>query len=464
MVREDNKEIGQTTVFNYDTSGNILSKSVYTFALGNLLEKMPLSVIPYSYRATIWRDQMTAFNGEKCEYDEIGYPTKYRSHVTQFMFGGRMTAFDNYTYAYNAAGERVSKTVNGLETKFITASGKVVRSISNGTVTDFFYDNYGLSSIRHNGVSYFVRKNVLGDVTHIYDTSGNLQARYVYDVWGNHRVLKADGTEDINLQSIGNINPIRYRGYYYDTETKLYYLKARYYDPKAGRFISADSTQFLEPNTINGLNLYVYCANNPIMNSDSSGCKFFETLKGIFVQTVVSVGTYIGACVRSIWDKDVRADMNAIKWNPFNTDANLALNANKVSFYYGVPVYNANNNNLISFLNNKIGKVFGFTIDRPFTFTSIFMFDKDVDTLNHEIGHIPQQMLLGQYNFFFTHAIPSMAQLGSQLYYDKPWEITASIIGGGTMDNGTTKDKVLGWAYLALSYIRPILTPIFWFL
>ncbi len=288
MIREDNKEIGQTTVFNYDTNGNILSKSVYDFTLGTLLEKMPLSVTPYSYRATIWRDQMTAFNGEKCEYDNIGNPTKYRNYVTQFKYGGRMMSFDSNSYTYDANGERVSKTVNGVETKFITASGKVVRSISNGTVTDFFYDNYGLSSIRHNGVNYFVRKNVLGDVTHIYDTSGNLQAQYVYDAWGNHRVLKADGTEDINLQSIGNINPIRYRGYYYDTETKLYYLKARYYDPEAGRFISADSTQFLEPNTVNRLNLYAYCGNNPVMNVDPTGT---------FVLTAIIVGAIVGAVV-----------------------------------------------------------------------------------------------------------------------------------------------------------------------
>ena len=70
---------------------------------------------------------------------------------------------------------------------------------------------------------------------------------------------------------IGNVNPIRYRGYYYDTETKLYYLKTRYYDPEVGRFISIDSIDYVDPDTVNGLNLYAYCGNNPVMNVDPNG-------------------------------------------------------------------------------------------------------------------------------------------------------------------------------------------------
>lgn len=333
MVREDNRAIGQTTVFNYDTNGNILTKSVYAFTLGNLLEKSPVSVTPYSYRATTWRDQMTEFNGEKCECDNIGNPTKYRGHITSFKYGGRLMSFGSNTYTYNANGERVSKTVNGIETRFITASGKVVRSVTNGIVTDFFYDNYGLSGIRHNGVSYFVRKNVLGDVTHIYDQSGNLQAQYVYDAWGNHKVLDATGAEDINLQSIGNINPIRYRGYYYDTETKLYYLKARYYDPEAGRFISADDTQFLEPNTVNGLNMYAYCGSNPVMRVDPTGASwdwgvFWDAVVNVFaagvalaveVATTLVAGPVVGTIAGFATFGVINNTVNAIYYNYFSS-------------------------------------------------------------------------------------------------------------------------------------------------
>ena len=95
--------------------------------------------------------------------------------------------------------------------------------------------------------------------------------RYEYDAYGNHKVQDANGNENTNENFIGNINPIRYRSYYYDVETGLYYLQTRYYDPEFGRFISPDSTKYLDPTTINGLNLYSYCLNNPVMYADPEG-------------------------------------------------------------------------------------------------------------------------------------------------------------------------------------------------
>ncbi len=67
------------------------------------------------------------------------------------------------------------------------------------------------------------------------------------------------------------LNPFRYRSYYFDIETGYYYLQSRYYDPQVGRFICPDSIEYLDPTTINGLNLYAYCANNPVMAIDPSG-------------------------------------------------------------------------------------------------------------------------------------------------------------------------------------------------
>lgn len=96
--------------------------------------------------------------------------------------------------------------------------------------------------------------------------------KYVYDAWGNHAVLDADGNDIDDAEHIGNLNPFRYRGYYYDAETGLYYLQTRYYDPETGRFISQDSIEYADPTTVNGLNLYAYCLNNPIKFVDYSGC------------------------------------------------------------------------------------------------------------------------------------------------------------------------------------------------
>ena len=84
-------------------------------------------------------------------------------------------------------------------------------------------------------------------------------------------MLDVNGADISDAAHIGKLNPFRYRGYYYDTETGLYYLKSRYYDPETGRFISIDDISYLDPETINGLNLYSYCGNNPVMNVDPEG-------------------------------------------------------------------------------------------------------------------------------------------------------------------------------------------------
>ena len=99
-------------------------------------------------------------------------------------------------------------------------------------------------SYDHDGVRYYFRKNLQGDVARIFNANGYLVARYVYDAWGNHTVYDSNGNINTDENFIGNINPFRYRSYYYDTETKLYFLKTRYYDPEVGRFISPDSIEY----------------------------------------------------------------------------------------------------------------------------------------------------------------------------------------------------------------------------
>ncbi len=143
----------------------------------------------------------------------------------------------------------------------------------------------------------------MGDVTHIYTTDGTLVARYVYDAWGNHKIYDVNGGEVTKSMSahIGNINPIRYRGYYYDSETELYYLEARYYDPDTGRFISQDEIDFILPNHLTGLNLYAYCNNNPVMYSDPSGnsawSEFWNSTGGKILGTVLVVGAVVALTV-----------------------------------------------------------------------------------------------------------------------------------------------------------------------
>lgn len=134
---------------------------------------------------------------------------------------------------------------------------------------------------------------ILGNVIALLDTSGAVVVKYTYDAWGNNKVSNVNNVIITDANHIGNLNPFRYRGYYYDTDTKLYYLKTRYYDPEAGRFISQDGVEYLDPDTINGLNLYAYCGNNPVSNVAPNGNAWWHWLAGALA--VVGVALVVAA-------------------------------------------------------------------------------------------------------------------------------------------------------------------------
>ena len=154
----------------------------------------------------------------------------------------------------------------------------------------YFYDACGIAGFVHNGSTYYLHRNLHGDVESIFDSTGTLIATYRYDAWGNHNVYGATGAENTSSTFIGNINPIRYRGYYFDVETNMYFCNARYYVPEWCRWLSQDSVNFLDPDSADGLNLFAYCNNNPVMYADPSG-------HSISMLVVFLIGAIIGAAV-----------------------------------------------------------------------------------------------------------------------------------------------------------------------
>ena len=159
-----------------------------------------------------------------------------------------------------------SATVGGVTYNYITQNGQVVRQTwtSGGTshVMDFIYDNTGKPyALKYDGTTYYYVLNLQGDVMSIITHWGESYGSYTYDAWGN--VLSVSG-------DIANLNPIRYRGYYYDSETRLYYLQSRYYDPQVKRFINADGFASTGQGFI-GYNMFVYSNNSPVNFDDATG-------------------------------------------------------------------------------------------------------------------------------------------------------------------------------------------------
>ena len=255
-----------TNSYTYDTYGNIRTATVNG------------TTHTYTYDDANWKDKLTAYDGCPIPYDEIGNPLGYNNGKEWWSFrwsNGRQLASamsENriITYTYDMAGIRDSKTVDGITYRYDTLNGKVVRQTwtQNGKekVFDIIYDAGGQPyACVYEGYRYYYVLNQQGDVIQIVGYEGTVCAEYRYDAWGN--VLEIGGMYD---ETLGAVNPIRYRGYYYDTETGFYYLQSRYYDPSIGRFINVDNFASTGQGFL-GYNMFAYCNNNPVCCSDPSG-------------------------------------------------------------------------------------------------------------------------------------------------------------------------------------------------
>jgi RHS repeat-associated protein len=147
------------------------------------------------------------------------------------------------------------------KTQYTWVSGKLIGEKTGETVTRYLYSDNEMIGFVRGGVAYWYLKNLQGDVTKVVDASGAIVASYVYDAWG--AIISQSG-------SLADVNPIRYRGYYYDVESGLYYLQSRYYNPGWGRFLNADAL-FDTRTGVLGTNMYAYCENNAIMKFDPTG-------------------------------------------------------------------------------------------------------------------------------------------------------------------------------------------------
>jgi len=263
----DGAQIGTLTV----TDGYVLKNSDY-----------PSPFAPVGYIVT-WEKYTLPI------HSDITVTGKLQSDVTippqptspgEIMSGGEGEPVEADVPAEDETVAPQGMHVTGTQTvthEYLTLNGKVARETirTNNTLTgvlDFIYDESGKPfALKYstNGTSfqtYYYVLNLQGDVVKLIHYIPGFEyesvATYEYDAWGN--ILSSSG-------KLAEINPLRYRGYYYDSETGFYYLQSRYYDPENHRFINADSYASTDSSDAIACNMFAYCGNNPVLNLDPTG-------------------------------------------------------------------------------------------------------------------------------------------------------------------------------------------------
>ena len=270
--------------YGYDINGNI--SYINKYLNGNVVDEL------YTSYQNVFKDRLHnldgAWTGDKIS---ITYPTtdKFKPNKitkngvakTLQWDGNNLTRYGDYVYTYNSLGLRTSKEVGEVLTIYKYEGSKLIgltRTENDDVINmEFNYDQNNILigfTIENN--EYFYIRDILGNILGIIDQEGNVVVYYKYDVYGN-LILK-----DVKIDNLASrYNPFIYKGYYYDVETGLFWLSSRYYSPELCRFISPDDVGYLDPSSINGLNLYSYCMNDPINYADPSG-HWVETVFDLF--------------------------------------------------------------------------------------------------------------------------------------------------------------------------------------
>ena len=296
--------------YTYDNGGNILTETISTAAQSDATSGETTHTYVYD---TVWKDKLISYDNKAITYDVFGCPTDYMGKAMTWDVNGGLTSItddtDSITYTYMADGQRRTKTVNGVTTTYHYNNGMLLSETTGDETLRYYYDSTGkVSSIAYKKgegeeTSYFFARNVQGDIIAVYRNSDSaLIGTYEYDLWGKPVSIK-EAQSGIDTDGILTKNPFRYRGYYYDSETGFYYLFKRYYDTEIRRWISP------EPNVytggfdtgagLTGYNVYVYCANNPIMYKDETG----ESITLTCVLIGAGVGLIVGAVGGSLYAK-----------------------------------------------------------------------------------------------------------------------------------------------------------------
>lgn len=362
---------GLYTQIIYDNAGNITKVKEYTLNTNGWTPGSLLSEKNYSYSDENWKDKLTSYNGTNITYDEIGNPLSYRDGMTFTWENGRNLSTvskgnNTVNMHYDANGLRTKKENNDYATQYYyDINNNLIAMYMTGNIVHFYYDaNGNVTAMKNNDLMYYYVKNLQGDIVKLIDENGNVKANYTYDALGNITSIKDGAGLSVpksNVFHIANINPFRYRGYVYDSETGLYYLQSRYYDPVTGRFLNADDYTWLYKYNDNILtkNLFNYCQNNFVNAIDKNGEFPYSLIYKFVIATIPGSAVQFTYSVISAVEHIYNYDYNSnFKFNGYIIDQSTG-NASLLKMGCGTGDYNgcgwiATYNALVALGNRKI--------------------------------------------------------------------------------------------------------------
>ena len=297
LTRVNDPYTNKSTMYLYDRGGNLTGYLSAPYTLAPTIDGATEMVF-YSYDDANWKDKVTSIGDKAITYDAIGNPLTYDGWTFTWKAGRMLASMvktgTNAQFVYDHNGLRIQKIVNDVTTYYTLNGKKIVHMTQGSNDLHFFYDAQNKPAMVHfNGVDYFYVYNLQGDVVAMIDATGSQVVEYVYDAWG--ALISKSGSMAATL---GTANPFRYRGYVYDEETGLYYLKNRYYDPAWKRFINADAylanTKEVFPN-----NQFAYCVSSPVMRTDTQGAwsDWFTAITTVVTSVAIAAAVIAAAPV-----------------------------------------------------------------------------------------------------------------------------------------------------------------------
>ena len=304
LIKEQNNLTDQIKEYEYDGNGD---RTAYYEKKGEIVEKE----YDYSYNDDDEFDALTRIKDIKnnktyyITYDanKCGQPIKMwlKGKEQNLLWEDKnlIQIGEHIKYSYNTKGIRTKKETEEGTTEYSLIGSKIMKMekvTSSGKITMYFtYDQRDeLQSVTESNKEYYYIKDITGNIIKIKDEEGNSIVEYKYDAYG-----KVEKTI-IENNNVSKYNPFIYKGYYYDEETELYYCNTRYYSPEIGRWISIDDVDYLDSESINGLNLYCYCMNDPVNYADPSGHSvILAMLLGAGIGLVVGLGSQLASDVIS---------------------------------------------------------------------------------------------------------------------------------------------------------------------